>query len=261
MEEIYRKNESETNEMCARAVKYLLVFLGMIAVLCRIGVFDISFPVIMGFCLFSLPPLLFPIILVDVLHISRTWVKYVIIGCVVLVVGAAYAVFTFQAILLFFIPSILATMYLDKKVSVLTAVFTCIGILAAHVSTGFFLFQPHIEPFTDMKMILLYGAFPRILQYLCGAVLLYLISARMTAFMQGVKDVERQVRREETLPDLTEREREVFELMLKGDTNGQIADKLCLSMGTVKNYVSVIYDKAGTNNRTALILKYGSFLR
>ena len=48
-------------------------------------------------------------------------------------------------------------------------------------------------------------------------------------------------------------------LMISGYTNMQIADKLCLSNGTIKNYISVIYEKLGTKERNALILKYSRF--
>ena len=60
---------------------------------------------------------------------------------------------------------------------------------------------------------------------------------------------------------LTEREKDVFMLIINGCTNMQIADKLCLSMGTVKNYVSMIYDKIGNRERNYIILKYSRFYR
>ena len=64
---------------------------------------------------------------------------------------------------------------------------------------------------------------------------------------------------EALLGELTEREKSVFLLMISGCTNMQIADKLCLSNGTIKNYISVIYEKLGTKERNALILKYSRF--
>lgn len=48
---------------------------------------------------------------------------------------------------------------------------------------------------------------------------------------------------EELMENLTEREKSIFLLMISGYTNMQIADKLYLSNGTVKNYISVIYEK------------------
>ena len=63
------------------------------------------------------------------------------------------------------------------------------------------------------------------------------------------------------LQGLTEREKSVFVLMIGGYTNLQIADRLCLSNGTVKNYISIIYEKIGTKERNALIMKYSRFVQ
>lgn len=61
--------------------------------------------------------------------------------------------------------------------------------------------------------------------------------------------------KKETLPDsITEREKEVCTLLAQGLTNRQIADKLYISEGTVKNYISSIYDKTGIHDRAKLIV-------
>jgi DNA-binding NarL/FixJ family response regulator len=59
----------------------------------------------------------------------------------------------------------------------------------------------------------------------------------------------------ETLPDsITEREKEICSLLAKGLTNKQIAEALYISEGTVKNYISSIYDKTGIHDRAKLIV-------
>lgn len=54
--------------------------------------------------------------------------------------------------------------------------------------------------------------------------------------------------------DLTDREREICELLKEGCTNSQIADMLFISEGTVKNYMSSIYDKFDVHDRAKLVL-------
>lgn len=56
---------------------------------------------------------------------------------------------------------------------------------------------------------------------------------------------------------LSEREKEIASLIVEGQTNRQIASRLFISEGTVKNYISTIYTKIGINDRTkaALYLK------
>ncbi|MBR3760488.1 MAG: response regulator transcription factor [Ruminococcus sp.] len=59
----------------------------------------------------------------------------------------------------------------------------------------------------------------------------------------------------ETLPDsITEREKEVCSLLAQGLTNRQIAETLYISEGTVKNYISSIYEKTGIHDRAKLIV-------
>ena len=53
---------------------------------------------------------------------------------------------------------------------------------------------------------------------------------------------------------LTEREKEIAGLMVEGFTNRQIADRLFISEGTVKNYISSIYDKTGIHDRVKLTI-------
>lgn len=53
---------------------------------------------------------------------------------------------------------------------------------------------------------------------------------------------------------LTEREREVLVLMTKGLTNAEIARRLYLSEGTVRNYTSEIFRKLGVNDRTQAVV-------
>jgi len=52
---------------------------------------------------------------------------------------------------------------------------------------------------------------------------------------------------------LTPREKEVLKLLSKGLTNGEIADELYLSTGTVKNYITLLYDKLNIKGRTKLM--------
>ena len=49
---------------------------------------------------------------------------------------------------------------------------------------------------------------------------------------------------------LTPRERDVLALLARGDSNKRIAASLNLSIGTVKGYVSAIFEKLGVEDRT-----------
>ncbi|MBR6171905.1 MAG: response regulator transcription factor [Eubacterium sp.] len=68
------------------------------------------------------------------------------------------------------------------------------------------------------------------------------------SFRSGVSSVENAA------DPLTEREKEICALMVEGLTNRQIADRLYISEGTVKNYISNIYDKTGIHDRVKLTI-------
>lgn len=56
------------------------------------------------------------------------------------------------------------------------------------------------------------------------------------------------------LDGMTEREQEICTMLVEGLTNKQIAETLYISEGTVKNYISSIYDKTGIHDRAKLIV-------
>jgi DNA-binding NarL/FixJ family response regulator len=56
-------------------------------------------------------------------------------------------------------------------------------------------------------------------------------------------------------PLLTEREREVLELIAAGSTNREIAEKLYLSPHTVKEHTSALYRKLEVRNRAEAVLR------
>ncbi len=59
---------------------------------------------------------------------------------------------------------------------------------------------------------------------------------------------------------LSEREREILSLLAQGLNNADIATRLYLSEGTVRNYVSSIFGKLGVSDRTqaaVLAMRYG----
>ena len=85
------------------------------------------------------------------------------------------------------------------------------------------------------------------------------VMMRLTALMSrnlgAGKPGAREPAAKEFAEELTEREKEICTLMVEGLTNRQIADRLYISEGTVKNYISNIYDKTGIHDRVKLIVE------
>ena len=64
----------------------------------------------------------------------------------------------------------------------------------------------------------------------------------------------REQHKSDPLNTLSERERELSELLAQGLRNRAIAEELGLSEGTVKVYLNRIYEKLGISSRTELVL-------
>jgi DNA-binding NarL/FixJ family response regulator len=57
------------------------------------------------------------------------------------------------------------------------------------------------------------------------------------------------------LAELSDRERQVLELIARGRSNDQIAEQLALSRGTIRNYASSVFAKLRVTNRAQAIVK------
>lgn len=75
------------------------------------------------------------------------------------------------------------------------------------------------------------------------------IAQRMIHYFAGLKQVS------PIFPELTEREREVLTLLAQGQTNAAIAEKLVLSLKTVRNHVSTIFSKLQVASRAEAIIR------
>jgi DNA-binding NarL/FixJ family response regulator len=79
------------------------------------------------------------------------------------------------------------------------------------------------------------------------------VAARLASSLAR-RTQQKRVSEDECLNCLTDREKDICGLLVKGMSNQDIADALHLSIGTVKNYVSIIYDKTGITSRSKLLL-------
>ena len=88
-------------------------------------------------------------------------------------------------------------------------------------------------------------------QSILDSKVLQVLSKLMSFNQRNVKLSEK----DDSLPrDLTSRELEVCVMVAKGYTNSKIAEVLYISEGTVKNYMSSIYDKFDLHDRTQLAI-------
>lgn len=276
MERLFARNETENNEIVSKLFIGIFIFIFFIWMLCWCGVFDFDIQVASIFVCISAIFLLTPFVLIYVFHFNTQPMKYILIVDLSLCIGACYYIFTFQMVIMLILPFLVATLYMNKRLLYFSGVVNFVIVIVAHLVSALYVLQPWLEPFLGIKSVIRFDLIPRILQLGICFVLLLVLMNRMLAYMQQLKcvneellnevsstndnhDVERK-ELEGYLSCLTDREKEIFIQMIQGKTNMQIAERLCLSSGTVKNYVSSVYDKIGIKERNYLILKFGHII-
>lgn len=77
------------------------------------------------------------------------------------------------------------------------------------------------------------------------------IAARLVDYFAA----SRAVIPKEVFPELTEREREILNLIARGETNPTIAERLTISLKTVRNHVANIYSKLQVADRAQAAIR------
>lgn len=263
---LIKQNEKQTNETLSKLCLWILLFEIIICLLSLFHIFDVPDQLLRNTFFMTLIPLLLPTFFIHIIHYHQENLKYIILFVLTFVVSTFYCFFTFQSIMLFVIPMILSIFYFDQTLFKTSYFIGMLGLLIAHVITSFYIPQSIIEPFTNPYMIMVYGALPRMLQNSLISFLLYILKKHYLHLFDNllqyqptsfIKDpiIEKQ------LNELTNREKDILILMVQGCTNLQISQQLCLPMGTVKNYVSKIYEKLETHDRTYIVLKYSDYFK
>lgn len=78
------------------------------------------------------------------------------------------------------------------------------------------------------------------------------IAARLMDYFAGARVASGD---KEIFPELTEREREILQLIARGESNATIANQLSISLKTVRNHVSNIYNKLQVADRAQAAIR------
>lgn len=81
------------------------------------------------------------------------------------------------------------------------------------------------------------------------------VARRVIDFFTGARSEVEQSVPARALPELTEREREVLDLIAQGLSNSKIASRLYLSPKTVRNHISSIFSKLQVADRAQAIVR------
>jgi len=238
------------------------------------GVFEVYFNIASAFLIEWMVLLLIPVVLVKIVKLRKPVMKYILVADSAVLVGVCYMFFSFQVMLLFVVPVLIALLYMNRKVLWFGEAAAFIAMTVATLLFTRFAAQPWIIINDNLDDVVRLELIPRIIQLAACFLIVNVLQNRVTSYFTEYDHFAKETRPttgssesadkaemaefEKLLSSLSESETHVFLKLLQGKTNTQIADELSFSGGTVKNYVSAIYDKLDCRERNYLILKYGA---
>ena len=190
--ELLRANEAEVNKLATRVSRIELYIMILICILCIYDVMYVPGVTLGRMLKLILAPLMLPTLLVDVLKLKKSWVKYVILTCNVIAAGLCYAAFTFQLMLILIFPTVVAALYYNKRVMIVVCAESVVNIYVSHILSHYLMFAQILEPFKGIRNIIQFAALPRMAIYLCFAVVFWILSNRTSALMRNIHSVTQE---------------------------------------------------------------------
>lgn len=274
MEQLLKRNENENNELVVNVFLGMLGLAVVVWVLTAVGVFEVYFNIASAFLVVWMILLLIPVILVKLLKFRKPVVKYILVADSAVLVGVCYMFFSFQVQILFVVPVLIALLYMNKKVLWFGEAVAFVAMAATTLLFIKYAAQPWIRINDNLDDVVRLELIPRTIQLMACFLIVNVLQGRVSSYFteydhfakesrpttdsSDLADEAAMAEFEKLLTSLSESEANVFVKLLQGKTNTQIADELSFSGGTVKNYVSAIYDKLDCRERNYLILKYGA---
>lgn len=134
------------------------------------------------------------IILLKIFKEQKIWIKYIMIGVMILTTSIAYDIFTYHAVMLFIYPTIMSCLYFNKRLLNFTIMSTLIMMLVAHI-IGPLIGFINDDPLNTVTKSLKFGFIPRGFIYLFLSQITRFISNRSSKMLDRVYNYSKETSR------------------------------------------------------------------
>ena len=189
--EILKENEYQANKIVARVMRITIVIFALVYVLNLVGLFRVEKGIMTAVFIIGSLLLFLPTIIVDVLKMNGSWVKYVNIFCAVSFVIATTITLTFHVVILYVYGLAIASLYFSKRLNIMATVFTVVGVSAGQI-VAFYLEAVPDDNFHDINETILFGVLPRALVFIAVAAIFIMLTKRTTAMLGEMMGAEQQ---------------------------------------------------------------------
>lgn len=189
--ELLKQNERSANRAAANVMRITILVFIVVLVLDIIGIFAVDISTMVTAFIIGVVLLAVPTLIVNVLKIEKSWVKYVIVMCAVAFTSILTVILAYHAVLLFVYPIAIASLYFSTRLNYFTSTLTLVA-----VSVGQFLcFKMDLvsdHNLDTVKKVLLYGIAPRALVLICISAIFVMLCKRTTSMLGSLMGAEQQ---------------------------------------------------------------------
>ena len=185
---LIRRNNLEVNKVAAKCLRITVLFLISLWLFTMTDYYDFDKYMVTIVFISSVVLLLIPSVIVNVLKLEEQWIKYYVIMCCLIVVFLLSTFITYDFIVLMIFPLLIATLYCDPKLIVITSVIDCLCIFITMVLRYYVICNMAVEGYDDFGEALVYGVFLRIVLVLLTTLFSHYIVERNLVMLNKTID-------------------------------------------------------------------------
>lgn len=186
---LIRINSIEVNKLAAKCLRIASLFLVSLWIFVMSDYYDYDKYFISMLFVACILLLFIPSVLVNVLKFERQWIKYYVIMCTLSVAFLLSTFVAYDFIIITVLALLIATLYCDRKLIVVTTLIDCICVLGV-MFLRFYIVCPDlcIKEYDSIYDALIYGAFIRIVFVLVTTLFSYYIVDRNLVMLNKTID-------------------------------------------------------------------------
>ena len=188
-------NTLEVNKLAAKCLRIATLFLISLWIFVMTDYYNFDKYIVSVIFVACFLLLLIPSVLVNILKLEHQWIKYYVIMCTLGVVFLLSTFISYDFIILVTLPLLIATIYCDRKLIVVTTLIDCICVIGVSL-LRYYLICPDsgISEYNTLVEALFYGAFIRIVFVLVTTLFSYYIVDRNMVMLNKTIDANNDLK-------------------------------------------------------------------
>ena len=188
-------NTLEVNKLAAKCLRIATLFLISLWIFVMTDYYNFDKYIVSVIFVACFLLLLIPSVLVNILKLEHQWIKYYVIMCTLGVVFLLSTFISYDFIILVTLPLLIATIYCDRKLIVVTTLIDCICVIGVSL-LRYYLICPDsgISEYNTLVEALIYGAFIRIVFVLVTTLFTYYIVDRNMVMLNKTIDANNDLK-------------------------------------------------------------------